>query len=103
MTAPIYGLTAAQADCARVIGALTSFEGNSPSYAEIAAELSLQSVGGVHRLVHGLIDRGWIKRPPRLGQMGNRRNLHLTRPPPPFDGNPIAITEAGREYLEDTA
>ena len=96
MTAPIYGLTPAQADCARVIGALTSFEGKSPSYAEIAEEMCVShSKGGVHRLVHGLINRGWIAPYPKAAN----RALSLSRSPPPFNGNPIAITDAGRKYL----
>lgn len=119
MNATIYGLTPAQADCARVIGALTSFEGKSPSYAEIAAELCVShSKSGVHRLVHGLIERGWIvprdlKRAARdwlavyprfvLSIPNQRRGLRLTRSPPPFDYSAIAITEAGREYLEQAA
>lgn len=95
MTAPLYGLTPAQADCARVIAAMTDFEGNSPSFREIGAELSLAGESGVYRLVHQLIERGWIERPPKYA-IGA---LRLTRSPPPFDGNPITITEAGREYL----
>ena len=108
MTAPVYGLTPAQADCARVIAAMTDFLGNSPSYDEIAAELSLASAAGVHRLVHGLIDRGWIEWPfsPTLVPARfslPRRGLKLTRSPPPFPMCAIAITEAGRAYLEKVA
>ena len=95
MTAPIYGLTPAMADCARVIAAMTDFDGNSPRFAEIAHELGT-STGGVHRLVICLIERGWVKPyEPRIKQP-----LRLTRSPPPFDYSAIAITEAGREYLE---
>lgn len=104
----VYGLTPSQADCARVIAALTDFLGNSPSYAEIAAELSLQNKSGAHRLVHGLIERGWIKPWLKANRFSvfdirRKRSLRLTRSPPPFNGNPITITEAGREYLEKTA
>jgi len=95
VTTPIYGLTPAQADCARVIAAMTTFEGNSPTYEEIAAELSLADKSGAHRLVMGLNDRGWIEPYPN----GAIRAIRLTRSPPPFNGNPITITEAGREYL----
>ena len=118
MTAPVYGLTPSQADCARVIAALTSFEGKSPSYDEIAAELCLSGRPRVHWLVHQLIDRGWIEErhteqavrdwlavyPRWMGPIRNaRRGLRLTRSPPPFNGDPIAITEAGQEYLEAAA
>ncbi len=110
MTAPTYGLTSAQADCARVIAAMTDFLGNSPTYDEIAAELCLShSKSGVHRLVNDLIERGWIEvchteRAPRWWPIsGPRRALRLTRSPPPFPMCAIAITEAGREYLEQAA
>ncbi|KKL11187.1 hypothetical protein LCGC14_2548310 [marine sediment metagenome] len=104
MTAPIYGLTPAQADCARVIHALTDFEGKSPSYDEISDEMCIYSKGRVWILVQALIERGWIAptgfRPPFAAPRAPRA-LHLTRSPPPFNGNPIAITEAGCAYLED--
>lgn len=108
MTAPIYGLTSAQADCARVIHALTDFLGNSPSYAEAGVELGLASVSGVHRLVHGLIERGWIEAGPKASRFSvfdirRKRSLRLTRSPPPFNGSAVAITEAGRAYLEQAA
>ena len=104
----VYGLTPGMADCARVIAALTSFDGRSPSYTEIAAELGLQSTGGVARLVQGLIKRGWIKPGPRAQRFSvitprPACSVNLTRSPPPFDYSPIAITEAGREYLEQAA
>ena len=105
MTAPIFGLTPAQADCAMVIAALLDFEGNSPTYAEIAAELCLASKGRAHRLVQSLKERGWIE--PRFSRRRPLfkawRALRLTRSPPPFNGNPIGITEAGRAYAENAA
>ena len=99
MSAPVYGLTPSQADCARVIAALTDFEGKSPSYDEITVELGFRNKGQVHRTVERLIERGWIKPPPKYAI----RALRLTRSPPPFSYSAIAITEAGREYLEDVA
>jgi len=98
VTAPVYGLTPGQADCARVIAALTDFEGDSPSFAEIARELGCSKSEAV-RLVICLIERGWIERPPKYA-MGA---LRLTRSPPPFDGRAVDITEAGRLYLEKHA
>ena len=119
MTAPIYGLTPAMADCARVIAALTDFEGNSPSYEEIAAELCVCNKSRVYTLVQALIERGWIEtrdpdlasakwalyfNPPRAFPIpAPHRGLKLTRSPPPFDYSAIAITEAGRAYLEKAA
>ena len=100
MTAPIYGLTPAQADCARVIGALTDFDGRSPSYKELRDELCLASTGRVYVIVQALVERGWVKLPPYSLAP---RALRLTRSPPSFNGNPIAITEAGREYLDKAA
>ena len=99
MTVHVYGLTPGQADCARVIAALTDFDGNSPSFAEIGAELGVANKSGVHRLVQSLIERGWLE--PYTSQA--KRVLRLTRSPPPFDGRAIAITEAGRQYLEQHA
>lgn len=100
MTAPVYGLTPSQADCARVIHALTDFLGNSPSFVEIAAELCLSTGrSGVHRMVHALVDRGWIVPfEPRT-----KRALRLTRSPPPFNYSASAITEAGQAYLDQAA
>jgi len=100
MTVPVYGLTPAQTDCARVIGALTDFDGRSPTYDELRAELCLTSKGRVYILVQALVERGWVKLPPYSLAP---RALRLTRSPPPFNGNPIAITEAGRAYLEQAA
>lgn len=97
--APTYGLTPSQADCARVIHALTDFLGNSPNYKEIAAELGLSSISEVYRLVHALIERGWIERRPGFAI----RVLRLTWSPPPFDYSAIAITKAGQAYLEQAA
>ena len=82
-----------------MIAALTDFEGRGPSFTEISDEMCISSKGRVWVLVEALIERGWIKRPP----WGASRALHLTRSPPPFNGNPIAITEAGRAYLEKAA
>lgn len=98
MNGHVYGLTSTQADCGRVIAAMTDFLGNSPSYDEIAAEMNLHK-GYVHRTVERLIERGWIIRPPCFAI----RALRLTRSPPPFNGNPITITKAGRAYLEQAA
>ena len=57
----VVSLTHAQADCARVIAALTSFLGNSPSFEEIRVELCVSNRSRVHTLVQALIERGWIR------------------------------------------
>ena len=103
--APIYGLTPAQADCARVIAAMTDFLGNSPTYAEIAAELGLTNRSRAHDLVHCLVERGWVERrfSKRRPLFKSWRALRLTRSPPPFDYGAIDITEAGQDYLEAAA
>ena len=99
MTAPVFGLTPAQADCARVIAALTSFEGKGPSFAEVSDEMCIHSKGRVWVLVQALIERGWIKRP----YFNATRALRLTRSPPPFDYGAIDVTDAGRAYLDKAA
>jgi len=98
MTGHIYGLTSGQADCARVIAAMTDFLGNSPSNREIAAELGI-TLQAVYPPTKGPTERGWLV--PRAPWA--HRALRLTRSPPPFDGRAVAITEAGRLYLEKHA
>ena len=98
MTGPVYGLTALQADCARVIAELTASAGRSPSLAEIAVELDT-TTPNVHRLVACLNARGWIE--PYAPQA--KRALKLTRQPPPLAPYDIALTPTGRRYVETHA
>lgn len=71
-----YGLTRMQYACLLVIQELSN-EGIPPSYDEIAHELDLASKAGVHRLVMGLQNRGWVDRRP-----GSARSIVLRRPVP---------------------
>jgi len=62
------GLTPAMRDMLLVIQELVALDGCSPSYAEIAHEMSLSNVGGVHRLVNLLVERGWLGRKPHAAR-----------------------------------
>ncbi|MBP2303308.1 LexA family protein [Azospirillum picis] len=55
-----YGLTPRQRDCLYAIAEMTRATGVCPTYAEIGAELGLVK-SNVHRLVHGLRERGWVE------------------------------------------
>jgi len=54
------GLTPRQHECLSFISEYTKSAGFSPSYDEIKAALGLASKSGVHRLIHGLKQRGFI-------------------------------------------
>jgi SOS-response transcriptional repressor LexA len=57
-------LTPQQNRALSFIASYTETCGSSPSYQTIAANLGLNSKSGVHRLVTGLEERGYIKRLP---------------------------------------
>lgn len=61
------GLSARQRECLSAIKDLT-VDGVSPSYDEIQDRLRLASKSGVHRLLHGLKDRGHIEFEPGHGR-----------------------------------
>lgn len=93
------GLTPAQLAAARVIHELTEAGGGvGPSYREIAAELDLASTGSAHRLVTALRDRGWL-----TSREGSARSIRLLRVPPPCEETEVAVTEAGRSAMHETA
>ena len=67
-------LTAKQSELLRFIRSSTSATGHGPSYREMAQALWLASISGVHRLVSGLEDRGFIARLP-----GRARSIQIIR------------------------
>lgn len=54
------GLTKQQIALLAIIKEFIDRTGYSPSYDEMGRAMGLQGRGGVHRLVHGLQDRGFI-------------------------------------------
>lgn len=55
------GLTERQSECLAFIRDALAVSDVSPSFGEIGEALGLASKSGVHRLVHGLAERGYIK------------------------------------------
>lgn len=55
------GLTPRQAECLAVIKRLTTPEGVSPSYEQIAAAMGKRSRASAHRVIHLLIERGRLR------------------------------------------
>lgn len=56
-----FGLTPRQSEALTFIKAFIADSGYAPSFKEIGDALRLSSKSGVHRLVHGLADRGAIR------------------------------------------
>ena len=73
----IVGLTRTQHDMMLIIQELVALDGHSPSYREIAHEMSLANVGGVGRIVDLLVERGYLDRQPCCA-----RSLVVLRPVP---------------------
>ena len=69
-----------------------------PSYEEIAAALGLKSKSGAHRLMHGLIDRGYVDVPG--GSKG--RNFRVIRQSK-ADAGPDADASASASAIMDRA
>lgn len=84
------GLTTRQRDCLGVIAQLTANRGVAPSFKEIGDALGLASKSGVHRLIHGLAERGHIHFHPE-----RKRSIALARNgmPIPFDDMAAAVAE----------
>jgi repressor LexA len=59
------GLTHAQSDCLGLIERRMAKDGVAPTFDEMAAHLGLKSKSGVHRILSGLENRGYIRRFPR--------------------------------------
>lgn len=92
------GLTAEQADCARIIAELTAVAGGiSPTYAEICAEMGIGR-SQVHWLVTQLEERGWLVRGPARSR--SIRLLAVPEMPPEVE---VELTDAGRAFLANAA
>lgn len=57
------GLTERQRDAMLFVQGFIDRHGFSPTYDEIAAALGLKSKSGIHRLVYGLVERGYLRMP----------------------------------------
>lgn len=69
------GLTRRMAQVVLLIRSYEAANGISPSYDELAEAMGYQSKSQVHRLIHSLIDRGYIEHLP-----GCARSLRLLPP-----------------------
>lgn len=92
-----FGLTRKQARCMAFIKKEIA-RGNSPSFEEIRVGLNYKSKATVHRLIHGLIERGHIQ------MCGDRikRSLALAKPLDacPHCGNRAAHTLTAAEIVQ---
>ena len=70
-------LTPRQHQLLRFIHGYVTKNGIPPSFEEMRDNLNLKSKSGIHRLISGLEDRGYIRRLPHRA-----RALELLRPPP---------------------
>lgn len=71
--------TPRQLDCLRVIAEWLDRYGHAPSFREIADELEERNTSGVSRMVHGLVERGWLT----MRHAAPRSIQLLHRPPMP--------------------
>ncbi len=62
------GLTRTQHSMMLVIQELIALDGHSPTYREIAHEMSLSNIGGVGRIVDLLVERGHLGRRPHCAR-----------------------------------
>jgi len=67
-------MTPRQRDCLQAIREMT-VDGIPPTYRQLAERLGLSAVSRVHRLVHGLAERGYISLHP-----ARKQTIQLTRP-----------------------
>jgi SOS-response transcriptional repressor LexA len=73
-------LTDRQLQCMRLIQDYTDASGGSaPTVAQLAAALDLKSKSGAHRLISGLVERGYIER--GFARSRSLRILHRLPPP----------------------
>lgn len=90
-------LTPRQLLALQVIFELLEVLGETPTYAQIGAELGTTSKGGVARMLYALRDRGWIE----LDHGRGTDRLILVAPPPvmPDFDTALELLPAGREYV----
>jgi len=62
------GLTRKQLDLFHFIRTYSELHGIAPTFEEMAAAVGLRSKSGIHRLLTGLEQRGWIVREPLLAR-----------------------------------
>ena len=89
-------LTPTQRDAARIIDEISRSTGSPPTMRELANEMDLGSTSGAHRLVHGLIDRGWATAKPNCNH--TLRLLYVPAPLQPA-APALDITDEGRAVL----
>ena len=79
-------LTQRQMDCLRFIQGYIATKGVAPSYQDIASGIGVASTSGIHRLVHGLIERRYISKID-----DRRRSMAVMRsvPIPKIGGRPL--------------
>lgn len=89
------GLTPRQSDCAQFMRRYQALHGRMPTYEHIRVGLQLGSKNGVHRLVHGLAERGVIALPEKNGRAMHRGAYFLDDLPPkcPHCANVIGSLE----------
>ena len=56
-----FGLTPRQSEALGFIKSFSATNGYAPSFVEIATAIGVSSKSSVHRLVHGLADRGLVR------------------------------------------
>lgn len=75
------GLTPRQLKLLECIEGFIAENGYSPSYAEMGQMIDMASASGIHRLVHGLIDRGFLSSVPYQHRTIEVRRLATERAP----------------------
>ncbi|HEU0118046.1 MAG TPA: transcriptional repressor LexA [Alphaproteobacteria bacterium] len=89
-------LTRKQKDLLILIRDRMASDGVPPSFDEMKDALGLRSKSGIHRLITGLEERGFIKRLPHRA-----RALEITRMPEGVDAKPKSLAKKGRGVPSD--
>lgn len=92
-------LTQRQRELLQYIERYVADRGVPPSFDEMRDALRLRSKSGIHRLIIGLEERGYIRRLPYRA-----RALELTRPPPPqrLGQRPVAVDDDPTNVVHGT-